>query len=289
MIKVVEKRKLWYIISALVIIPGLISLFTQGLNLSIDFTGGSITEIKVDKDITIAQVREVVKNQGLTDKYIQESADGVFLIRTEVLSEEQNSAFLKALDEELGGMTLMRSNKVGPTIGAELTRKALIALAVASVLMVLYITWRFEFKQGLTAIAAILHDVFVTLGLISLLQIEVDASFVAAILTIVGYSINDTIIIFDRIRENMNMKKGLKLHELIDLSIWQTLARSINTVLTVLFVLVTMYLFGGTTIKYFVLALIVGVVSGAYSSIFIAGSLWYEMTDKKRRKKPVAA
>ncbi len=289
MIKVVEKRKLWYIISALVIIPGLISLFTQGLNLSIDFTGGNITAISVDKDVTTAQVREVVKNQGLTDKYIQESEDGVFLIRTEVLSEEKNSEFLKALNEQLDGTTLLRSEKVGPTIGAELTRKALIALTIASVLMVLYISWRFEFKQGVAAIIAILHDVFVTLGIVSLLQIEVDSAFVAAILTIVGYSINDTIIIFDRIRENMHMKKGFKMDELINLSILQTLTRSINTVLTVLFVLVTMYLFGGTTIKNFVLALIIGVVSGAYSSIFVASPVWYEMIDQKRKKKAVAA
>ncbi|MBM7855125.1 preprotein translocase subunit SecF [Desulfohalotomaculum tongense] len=287
MFHIIHKRKLWYIISAAIIIPGLISLFIQGLNLGIDFTGGNITEVKFKKDVTTAQVREVVKEQGLTDKYIQKSTGGVFLIRTEVLTEEENEKMLKALDEELGGMTLLRNNKVGPTIGAELTRQALLALAVASVLMVLYITWRFEFKQGIAAIAAILHDVLVTVGLLSIMQVEINSAFVAAILTIIGYSINDTIVIFDRIRENLALKKGMKIADVINISLWQTMARSINTTGTVLFVLAALYFFGGTTINNFVLALIIGVTSGAYSSIFTASPLWYDMLDKKRRQKAV--
>ncbi|MTI79765.1 MAG: protein translocase subunit SecF [Firmicutes bacterium] len=287
MFHIIHKRKLWYIISAVVIIPGLISLLLQGLNLGIDFTGGNITEVRFDKELTTEQVREVVKGQGLTDKYIQKSTGGVFLIRTEVLSEEENEKLLSALDEELGGMTLLRNDKVGPTIGAELTQKALMALAVASVLIVAYVTWRFEFKQGIAAIVAILHDAMVTLGILSILQIEINSAFVAAILTIIGYSINDTIVIFDRIRENMILKKGIKYADVINISLWQTIARSINTSGTVMVVLIPMYLFGGTTIKSFILALIVGIISGAYSSIFTASPFWYEILDKKRRQKAV--
>ncbi|MBO8136542.1 MAG: protein translocase subunit SecF [Desulfotomaculum sp.] len=287
MFHIIHKRRLWYIISALIILPGLVSLLIQGLNLGIDFVGGNIVEVKFDKETSTAQVREVIKEQGLNDKYIQKSTGGVFIIRTEVLTEEENEKLLKALDEELGSMTLLRNDKVGPKIGAELTRKALLALGIASVLMVVYITWRFEFKQGIAAIAAIMHDVLVTLGLLSILQIEIDSAFVAAVLTVVGYSINDTIVIFDRIRENMDLKKGMKLADVINFSLWQTMARSINTTGTVLFVLVPLYFFGGTTIKNFVLALIIGVTSGAYSSIFTASPLWYDLVDERRRKKAV--
>ena len=287
MFHIIHKRKLWYIISLIVIVPGLISLFTQGLNLGIDFVGGNITEIKANQDVSTAQVREVIKNQGLTEGSIQKSNQDIFLIRTEVLTEEQNNELLATLDKELGGVTLLRSEKVGPVIGAELARKALMALAVASILMIIYITWRFEFKQGLAAIIAILHDVLVVLGMASILQLEVKTAFVAAILTIIGYSINDTIVIFDRIRENMEIKKGMKLADVINVSLWQTMTRSVNTTLTVLFVLVAMYLLGGVTIKDFLLAMTIGVISGAYSSIFNASPVWYEMVGKKRQKKTV--
>lgn len=288
-IKIVEKRKIWYIISALVIICGLISLFTQRLNLGIDFTGGNITEVKLKENVTTAQVRDVVQAQGLTSNYIQESADGIFLIRTEVLNEKQSAELLQALEQELGDVTLLRSEKVGPAIGAELAQKALLSFAIAAVLMTLYITWRFEFKQGLAVMVGIVHDVLVTLGIVSILQLEVDSAFVAAILTIVGYTINNTIIIFDRIRENMRLKRGLKTVDLINLSIRQTLARSINTVLAVLFVLVSLFLFGGSTIKTFVLILIIGIVAGLYSSLFVTCSLWYDMLDSKRKKKVATA
>lgn len=287
MFHIIFKRKLWYIISAILILPGLLSLSLQGLNLGIDFVGGNLTGIKVDKAVTTAEVREVIREQNLTDRYIQQSTDGIFLIRTEVLTEEQNNQLLKALDEKLGGMTLLRSEKVGPTIGAEITRNALMAFAVALVLMVLYITWRFEFKQGIVAITAIIHDVVLTLGIVSILQLEIDSTFVAAVLMVVGYSINATIVIFDRVRENMVLKKGMKVADVINDSVWETMARSINTALTVLFVLVALFLFGGTTIKGFVLALIIGVTAGVYSSVFLAGSLWYDILDEKRRKKTI--
>lgn len=288
MFNIVKKRKIWYLISLLIILPGLFSIFTQGFNLSIDFTGGNIIEVQFDKKVSTNDVREIVKKQGLSDNYIQESPGNVFLIRTEVGTEQQNAQLLEEMDSQLGGMTLLRNNNVGPTVGKELTQKAILALAIASILMIIYITWRFEFKQGVAAVVGIAHDVLVMLGFMSLLQLDFDSSFVAAILTVVGYSINDTIIIFDRIRENLRIKKHLPLGELINTSIWQTMARSINTVMTVLFVLVALFFLGGTTLKHFMLILIIGVTSGMYSSIFISSTIWYDISKKKGGKKSTA-
>ncbi|MDP3044615.1 MAG: protein translocase subunit SecF, partial [Bacillota bacterium] len=173
------------------------------------------------------------------------------------------------------------NEKVGPTIGRELAQKAVLAVIAASLLMVAYISWRFEFKQGLAAIAALLHDALLTLGIFSLLYIEINSAFVAAILTILGYSINATIIIFDRVRENLkDAKKGDKLEDVVNTSLWQTLARSINTTLTVMFMLLALYFLGGATLKTFILAMIIGVTSGTYSSVFFASSVWIDL---KRR------
>lgn len=160
------------------------------------------------------------------------------------------------------------------------------ALAIASVLMVIYITFRFEFLFGIAAIIALLHDVFVTVGLFSIFWWEIDSAFIAAVLTIIGYSINDTIVIFDRIRENLHKrKKGQDLEDLVNNSVLQTMTRSINTVLTVVIVLVALLIFGGGTIRNFTLAMLIGVVSGAYSSIFNASPLWVEFRNFARKKK----
>lgn len=283
----IKLRKIWYIISIAVILPGIISLMFQGLNLGIDFTGGNIMEVRFDKAVQTQEVRQVVDTLGLEgSKSIQKSGERDFLIRTKVISQEESNKLFDTLEEKLGKTTLLRTDYVGPVIGKELAYKALLALLIASVLMVVYITIRFEFKQGIAAIAALLHDALVVTGVFSIFQFEVDSSFVAAILTIIGYSINDTIIIFDRVRENMRMqKKGESLEDLVNKSIWQTLARSINTVLTVMFVLVALFLLGGPTIKNFVLAMLIGVSSGAYSSIFNASPVWVELKLLEKRKK----
>ncbi|MCL6634298.1 MAG: protein translocase subunit SecF [Peptococcaceae bacterium] len=280
----IKLRKIWYTISILVIIPGIISLFVQGLNLGIDFSGGSLLDLKFNQPAGVEQVREVLGGFGLEGASIQRSGETDFIIRTRELSEEENAKVVQALNERLGGVTVQRSERVGPVIGRELIMKALGALAVASVLMVIYITWRFEFKQGIAAIIALLHDALVVLGVFSIFRLEVDSAFVAAILTIIGYSINDTIVIFDRIRENMlNRKKGEALEDVINASLWQTLARSINTVLTVIFVLVALLILGGATIHNLVLALLIGVSSGAYSSICNASPIWFDLKRMERR------
>ncbi|WP_018086386.1 protein translocase subunit SecF [Desulfurispora thermophila] len=282
----IKLRKYWYILSLAIIIPGLFSLMVRGLNLGIDFTGGNILEVRFTQQVTIDRVRQVVESLDLgSGRNVQQSGERDFIIRTRPLSQEENDKLLDALRKNLGQTTLLRSDHVGPVIGRELTRNALLALLIASVLMVVYITLRFEFKQGIAAIIALLHDVLVTTGIFSLFQFEVDSAFVAALLTIIGYSINDTIIIFDRIRENMRVhRRGEELGELINVSLWQTLTRSINTVLTVMFVLLALYFLGGTTIKNFVLAMLIGVSSGAYSSIFNASPLWYDLKMMEKKK-----
>jgi len=180
------------------------------------------------------------------------------------------------LEKEIGKLEILRSEKVGPTIGKELRRAGILALLIAIILMVIYITFRFEFKFALAAIGALIHDILVTLSIFSIFQLEINSSFIAAILTIFGYSINDTIVIFDRIRENLKKAKKEELIPLVNKSIKETLARSINTVVTTLFVLLALYFFGGETTKIFVLAMLIGITSGAYSSIFTASPLWVE-------------
>lgn len=282
----IRLRKIWYAISILVIIPGVISLFSQGLNLGIDFMGGSLLDLKFNQPTTVEQVREVVAEYGFADASIQRSEETDFLIRTRELTEDENDKVIQALDQKLGGVTVQRNERVGPVIGRELIRNAFLALGVAAILMIVYIAWRFEFKQSIAAVLALMHDVLVVAGVFSVFQIEVDVSFVAAVLTVIGYSINDTIVIFDRIRENMlNRKKGEVLEDVINSSLWQTMARSINTVLTVLFVLVSLFLLGGATIHNMVLALLIGIVSGAYSSVCVSSPLWYDMKKSKIRGK----
>ena len=285
----IRLRKLWYALSILIILPGLISLVLQGLNMGIDFTGGNIIEVRFDRPVAVDKIRGTMADQKLeASRGIQKSGGADYLIRTRHLTPDENDKLLASL-EKLGKVTILRNESVGPVIGRELTFKALLAIVVASVLMVIYITIRFEFKQGIAAIIALLHDVLVVTGIFSLFRIEVDSAFVAAILTVIGYSINDTIIIFDRIRENMRSRaKGEELEDLVNTSIWQTLTRSINTVLTVVFVLTVMYFLGGSTIRNFVLAMLIGVVSGMYSSICNASPLWvdFKLLEKRGKTRP---
>lgn len=274
---IVKLRKYWYIISLLIIIPGLISFAVKGLNYGIDFTGGSYIELRFEQAVTSGDVRPVLSDAGINKANIQAASGNVIIIRTRDLSQEESDTVLQGLKEKVGNYELLRNENVGPAIGKELRTKAILALLIAFGAMIIYITIRFEFLQGLAAVSALIHDILVTVGLVSLLGLEVDGAFIAALLTIVGYSINATIVLFDRIRENIRKrKKGESLAELIHDSIIQTLARSINTTLAVLFCLVAMFLFGGVTIKVFMLTLIIGVLAGCYSSILISSPLWYD-------------
>lgn len=290
---IISKTKWWFILSALVIIPGLISMVVQGFNLGIDFTGGTLLDLKFQKEVAVSDVRDVLKDFKLENSTVQlaasahtKTAQNVF-IRTHALSDDERRAVLAAMKNKLGDFEVLRVEHVGAVIGSELTRQAVLAVIVSWVLMIAYISYRFEFKFAVSGIGALIHDVFVVLGIFSILQIEIDSTFVAALLTIIGYSINDTIVIFDRIRENLKARrKNDDLGKLVNDSIWQTMTRSIYTVLTVLFACVSLYVFGGETTKNFSFALIIGILSGCYSSIFNASPiwvLWKNYDDNKRR------
>lgn len=294
----VGKRKIWLAISAIIIIAGIASMlfrtFTMGapLNLGIDFTGGNIINIDFNKDVSVGKVRDALDINDLGNSMIQKTETGDFIIRTKTLTDEGYQALLSTFEKEIGAYDKdkLSRNEVKPVIGRELTINALLALGIASVLMIIYITFRFEFTFGIAAILALLHDALVTLGIFSIFWWEVESTFVAAVLTIIGYSINDTIVIFDRIRENLHRrKKADGLEELVNTSIIQTMARSINTGLTVVFVLVALLIFGGATIRYFTLAMLIGVLAGAYSSIFVASPLWIELKGVKRRRAKAGA
>lgn len=290
----IGRRKVWYILSVLVIIFGIISMVTRGFNLGIDFTGGTIMDLKFSQPVTVIEVRDVLKKYNLDNSMIQlsgvenvNSSDNV-LIRTIDLSDETKKDVMTALKEDIAPYEVLRAEKVGAVMGSELTMQAIVATLLSWVLIVAYISYRFEFKFAMAAVLGLAHDVFIVLSVFSILQKEIDATFVAALMTIVGYSTNDTIVIFDRIRENLKLhfRKGGDLVELVNTSIWQTMTRSIYTVLTVLFTTVALYLFGGETTKNFSFALLVGFITGAYSSIFTSSPLWVTFrmyTDHKRQ------
>jgi len=279
------KWKLWFTISLLIIIPGLIVIGVKGLNLGIDFTGGNLLEVQFDKNLSTGQVRSVLKQFKLEKSPIQSAEKNRFIIRTRTLTEEENRSIIQAFEKEFGKVNILRNEKVDAIIGRELTINGILALAIASVLIVLYITYRFEFNFAIAAIIALFHDVLVTLAFMAIFRLEVDSAFVAAILTIIGYSINDTIVIFDRIRENLRSPKKKDLTQLVNESVIQTMARSLNTAGTTSVTLLALILLGGETTKVFATALLVGVISGTYSSIFIASPVWALI--RSRRKKGI--
>ena len=288
------RRKIWFIISLLVIIPGLISMATRGFNFGIDFTGGTIIDLKFDQPVSIVQVRDSLRAYHLDSSIIQLSGEdsGVessrdVMIRTIDLEENDRKAVMASLKEDIGTYQVMREEKVGATIGGELIMNAVLALVISWALIILYIAARFEFRFGIAAVLALVHDILIVLAFFSFTQRQVDSSFVAALLTIVGYSINDTIVIFDRIRENLKLhfRRGGDVNELVNRSVYQTLTRSLYTVFTVLFTTFALYFFGGETTKDFAFALLVGFASGCYSSIFIASPLWITLRNWAEAKK----
>lgn len=275
----IEKRKIFYIISLLIIIPGLVSLVTKGLNLGIDFTGGSIVQVKMESSVQSAEVRSVLKEIGLERADVSKSGSE-FLIRTTELDQEQTRELLDALESKFKNVEFLGAESVGASIGKELANKALMAVIIAALAMLVYISLRFEWTFGVSAVIAEIHDILFVLGIFSIFQWEINTPFIAAMLTIVGYSINDTIVIFDRIRENLRLKRKEDRANLVNRSIFQSLTRSINTGLTSLFALIALFAFGGGNIKYFVLTMIIGFIIGAYSSIFVASPIWYDLKNR---------
>lgn len=288
MFSIVKNYKIFFSITIIFLLIGFGSIVTRGFNLGIDFTGGSIVDLTFENPVNVAQVRDVLKEHDMGNSIIQlENSDGKteansVLIRTGVVKDTELRATMNDLQSKLGNYQIQRVEQVGATIGSELVQQAAMAIVLSWVLMIAYITFRFEFKFAIAAIIALIIDVLVVLSYFSLFQMEMDSSFVAALLTVVGYSVNGTIVIFDRIRENLKIhRRSESLGEMVDNSIWQCMTRTIYTVATSLFAIVSIFLFGGETIHNFSFAMLVGFASGAYTSIFLAGPMWMFLKNKK--------
>ena len=275
-------KNLYFILSLFIILPGLYFLITSGVKLGIDFTGGALLEYKFDKEVNIDDLKQYGQ--------ITPSSDNTYIIRSKALEQDQINNIKKNLADKYGKVEERRAEFVGPVIGAELRQKAAIAVVLASLVIVLYIAFSFRkvpkpqssWRFGIAAVVALVHDILVVVGVYAILGkflgVEIDLLFVTALLTIIGFSVHDTIVVFDRIRENLIKQQGKKFIDVANLSVVQTLGRSLNTSLTVVFVLIALLLFGGETIRWFVVALLVGIISGTYSSIFNATALlvWWE-------------
>ena len=285
------KYKIWYFIfSLLIILPGLYFLFTSGLKLGIDFTGGALLEYSFEKSINLNDLKQQVSLQGIEIGQVTSSENNIYIIRTKPVEQSKISKLKSFLNEKFGKVEERRVEFVGPVIGSELKQKALIGVTLAALVIVLYIAFSFRkipkptssWRFGITAVLALVHDILVVVGVFAifgkLLGVEVDTLFVTALLTVIGFSVHDTIVVFDRIRENLVKHMGRKFIDVANLSVIQTLGRSLNTSLTVVFVLLALLLFGGETLRWFVVALLIGIVSGTYSSIFNATALlvWWE-------------
>lgn len=288
MFSIVKNYKIFFSITIIFLLIGFGSIVTRGFNLGIDFTGGSIVDLTFENPVNVAQVRDVLKEHDMGNSIIQlENSDGKteansVLIRTGVVEDTELRATMNDLQSKLGNYQIQRVEQVGATIGSELVQQAAMAIVLSWVLMIAYITFRFEFKFAIAAIIALIIDVLVVLSYFSLFQMEMDSSFVAALLTVVGYSVNGTIVIFDRIRENLKIhRRSESLGEMVDNSIWQCMTRTIYTVATSLFAIVSIFLFGGETIHNFSFVMLVGFASGAYTSIFLAGPMWMFLKNKK--------
>ncbi len=304
-LKIIKQRGLWWSISAAIVLAGMVAMgiswtrpdIGAPLRPSLDFVGGTRLQLErdcsqpnnCDRAIDLAAVRGVMATQGLANSSIQIVGErgNALSIRTKDLDVSERTQLQTALEEEIGEFDPQKTqiDTVGPTLGRQLFTSGLLALLVAFGGITFYLTWRFQLDYAFFAFAALFHDVFVTLGVFSMLGLvlglEVDSLFVVALLTIIGFSVNDTVVIYDRVRETIKLHPDQHIDQVVDDAVNQTLTRSINTTLTTLLPLLSIFLFGGETLKYFALALIVGFISGAYSSIFIASTLlawWRERT-----------
>lgn len=295
---IINKKNWFFLISAAIIIPGIISLILFRLNFGIDFAGGSLWELKFGKEIDTGKIGEVIRANDVELASIQKTSEASFLLRLRTIDQQTNKKITEQLNKEFGQVTELRFETVGPTISKELTENAFKAVGLSLLGIIVYITWAFRnipkevssFRFGVSAIIALIHDVLVVVGAFSIFghffKVEIDSLFVTALLTVIGFSVHDTIVVFDRVRENLIKHPGREFTQVVNDSILQTLGRSLATSLTVVFVLVALLLFGGTTIRWFVVALLIGIVSGTYSSIFNAAPIlvvWQNWIEKRRK------
>jgi preprotein translocase subunit SecF len=296
MFNIVARRYWFFALSALVIVPGLVGLALWGLPLAIDFTGGSLLEVRFESGAAPEPAEVVARLDalGVADPIVQTAGTSDMIIRSRPMDEATQAAVVVDLESSFGGpITVLRNELVGPSIGAEVAQRAAGAVGLAVIGILAYITYAFRgvthaFRYGVAAILAMLHDVAVVISIESLLGHflgwEVDALFLTALLTVIGFSVHDTIVVFDRIRENQRLHRRLPYEKLVNHSIVQTLARSINTQLTVMLTLLALLLFGGVTTQHFVTVLLIGVFSGTYSSIFNAAPILVVWENREWRR-----
>lgn len=297
---IVGKKNWYFAISMAVMIPGTISLILFGLRPGIDFSGGSRMEYQISSiknKISNDTIKSIFKKNEIEVVSIQNSGKDKYIIRTKPLDQKTYSRIKKSVEQQFPGTKEVSFETIGPTIGQEITLNAFKSVVMASALIVFYIAWSFRrvpkpassWRFGFCAIVALVHDVLVLVGIFSLLghfyAVEIDSLFVTAVLTVIGFSVHDTIVVFDRIRENLRRMAGMSFSDVVNASILQTFNRSLNTSLTVILVLFTLLLFGGESIRWFVVAILIGITSGTYSSIFNASPLlvvWEEWSRRRR-------
>ena len=281
---IIRNIKYYLSVSIVLVVLSIVVFFAKGLNYGIDFTGGNLFQLKYnDKKITLTEINEnldklseKLPQVNSNSRNVQISEDGTVILRVPELKEEDKKEVLNSL-QELGAFNLDKEDKVGASIGDDLKKSAIYSLGIGAILIVLYITLRFEFSFAIGGILSLLHDIIIAVGFIALMGYEVDTPFIAAILTILGYSINDTIVIYDRIRENKNWT----LEDCMDESVNQTAIRSLNTSITTLFSVIALLIFGGASLKTFIMTLLIGILAGTYSSIFIATPIVYILNKRK--------
>ena len=275
-------RKFALTLSLVLVIASIVLLFTRGLNLGIDFTGGNVIQAEFEKLPDISEIRDVISGIVAKGAMIQNFGEKGIIIRTNEDTEQSRESVVKALSAKYPDMKVTGFEKVGPVVGGELRRQAFIGVTIALIAILIYITLRFQFRFAVVSVVPLVHDVIVTLGFFSITQMEIGSSFIAAILTIVGYSLNNTIIILDRVRENWGTLSRDGIVNLVNRSLNQTLTRTINTTLTTLFPVVALCVWGGPVLGAFSYAMLAGMIAGTWSSIFIATGLLCEWISHKK-------
>ena len=304
-LRIIQNRKYYYLVSGILFLIGVFALIAWGLKPGLDFTGGSLLEVNFDANRpNVVAVNEALKPLNLGELKVQSAGDKSMMLRFKTVDQATHQKILDTMStkfspaqSEDGTVKELRYESVGPVIGKELTNKAWMAIIIASLAIVLYIAYAFRkvsrpvvsWKYGVAAIVALIHDITIVAGLFAVLGhfagIEVDALFITALLTVLGFSVHDTIVVFDRTRENLSKHYTADFEQVVNDSVNQTMSRSINTSLATLLVLIALFLFGGETIKYFVLALIAGIAVGTYSSIFVASPIvvdWHKFDQKRK-------
>lgn len=295
-LQIIKNRNIWFAISGVLVVLSLISLAMFRLNFGIDFTGGSLMELSFQNKVpAVAEINKVVQGAGYNDVVTQNVGANGIIIRLPTLDETKHQALLTTLKAKVGTFNEIRFESVGPAVGAELSRMAIFSLLAVLLGIAAYIAYAFRkvsqpvasWKYGLiTLIAAVFHDVLLPLGIFAILshffEVEINSGFVAAILTVLGFSVHDTIVVFDRVRENLTKRSG-NFEDVVNASVNETMARSINTTLTTLFPLIAIFVFGGESLKYFSLVLLIGLTAGTYSSVFLAAPLLV-VFDRRKKK-----